>query len=129
MRRIALLLILPLLFGGCAKRPESAYRVVTEVQVEYKNGADTILRSYTKPKSIQSILTYLRILRPYGPTVPKEAAESTCQFTLRYSHGPSSVYLQQGNAYLQRDNGPWSYIDRSHATLLYPLLLLLPSDQ
>jgi len=129
MKRIAMLLILPLLFVGCAKQSESAYRVVTEVQVEYKNGADTIFRNYTKPKSIQSILTYLRILRPYGPTVPKGAAESTCQFTLRYSHGPSSVYLQQGNAYLRRNDGPWSYIDRSHATLLYPLLLLLPSDQ
>lgn len=128
MKRIGILLILAALLAGCGKKTEPVTRVVTGVQVEYNRGEDTIYRAYTKPSSVQSVLTYLRILRPFGPTVPKGEHESTCRITLRYSHGPDSVYLQQGNRYLCRDGGDWQNIDNNRANLLYPLLLLLPSD-
>ena len=128
MKRLVLFLILALFLCGCKKQETPVYRVVTGVQVEYKDGADTIIRSYTRPASMQSILTYLRILRPYGPSVPTGEYDKTCRITLRYSHGPDSVYLQQGGQYLRKNEGPWQSIDNARANLLYPLLLLLPSD-
>lgn len=129
MKRIGIIFLLVVLLTGCGKKEEpSIHRVVTGVQVEYNRGDDTIYRTYSKPTSVQSVLTYLRILRPYGPTVPKGEYDSTCRITLHYSHGPDSVYVQQGNSYLCRDGGDWQNIDDARASLLYPMLLLLPSD-
>lgn len=129
MKRIAFFLCLIVLLGGCAGRGKpSAYRVVTQVQVQYKKGEDIIDRVYTKPASIQSILTYLRILSPFGPVNPQNTEDTTCQITLHYSDGPDCVYLQQGQKYLQKNGGAWENIDSARAGLLYPLLLLLPSD-
>ena len=126
MKRLAIILIFVILLGGCARK-ESAYRVVTGVEVEYQQQENTIRRIYHKPGSMQSILTYLRILQPYGPVNPEENSDSNCRITLHYSNGPDSVYIQQGQ-YLQKDGGDWETVDSTRASLLYPLLLLLPSD-
>ena len=128
MKRIGIFILLACLLVGCKKQTEPATRVVTGVQVEYYRNGETVSRTYTKPSSIQSVLTYLRILRPFGPTIPQGEFDNGCQITLRYSHGPDSVYLQQGDQYLQKDGGDWENIDNTRANLLYPMLLLLPSD-
>ena len=128
MKRLAIILILAMLLGGCARWEKPAtYRVVTGVEVEYRQADNTIRRIYHKPGSMQSILTYIRILKPYGPVNPEGEQDSSCQITLHYSTGPDSVYIQQGR-YLQRDGGDWQSVDSTRASLLYPLLLLLPSD-
>lgn len=128
MKRIGIFILLAVLLTGCSKKEAPVTRVVTGVQVEYDGHGETISRSYSKPSSVQSMLTYLRILRPFGPTIPEGEFDSTCQITLHYSHGPDSVYLQQGNQYICRDGGDWQNIDNARANLIYPLLLLLPSD-
>ena len=130
MKKIGILLILAVLFTGCGKTeaPVPSTRVVTGIQVEYARNGETISRTYSKPASVQSMLTYLRILRPFGPTIPTGEFDSTCRITLHYSHGPDSIYVQQGNRYLQKDGGDWQTIESGRANLLYPLLLLLPSD-
>lgn len=129
MKRLAIFLILAIFLGGCARSKENTtYRVVTGVEVEYRQADNTILRSYNKPVSMQSILTYIRILKPYGPVNPAGEPDSFCRITLHYSTGPDSVYIQQGQQYLQKDGGDWESVDTSRASLLYPLLLLLPSD-
>ena len=129
MKRIFIFLLIALLLGGCAnKKQATGYRVVTGVQVEYNRGEDTIRRVYTKSSSIQSVLTYLRILKPFGPVNPQGTPDRSCRITLQYSQGPDCVYLQQGQNYLQKDGGDWEHIDSVRAGLLYPLLLLLPSD-
>lgn len=129
MKRIAVFLIFAILCSGCTARKPPDLRVVTGVQVQYEQPGRTLTRSYTKPASIQYILNYLRILRPFGPVNPEPSQEVSCRFTLQYSQGPDSVYLQQGNRYLRRDDGNWGIIDSARAALLFPLLLLLPSDQ
>ena len=128
MKQIGTVLLLMVLLTGCSKPPEPIARVVTGVQVEYNRNGETISRNYVRHASVQSVLTYLRILRPFGPAIPTGAYDSTCRITLHYSHGPDSVYQQQGNRYLRRDEGDWQTIDESRANLLYPILLLLPSD-
>jgi len=127
MKRMLVVLIAICLFSGCGARKDVC-RVVTGVQVDYKRQDGTIHREYTSPASMQSVLTYLRILKPYGPVIPEGNADTECRITLHFSHGPDSVYLQQGQRYLQKDGGDWEHIDPSRASLLYPLLLLLPSD-
>lgn len=129
MKRLIFGIILVFFLGGCGQKADTPlYRVVTGVQVQYRRQDDTIYRTYTKPSSMQSILTYLRILKPFGPVNPVEASDSTCRIVLQYSQGPDSVYLQQGQNYLQCNDGEWESIDAGRASLLYPLLLLLPSD-
>ena len=128
MKRIGIFILLALLLVGCKKQAEPAARVVTGVQVDYYRNGETISRTYTKASSVQSVLTYLRILRPFGPTIPQGEFDSGCQITLQYSHGPDSVYIQQGDKYLCKDGGEWDSIDNTRANLLYPMLLLLPSD-
>lgn len=128
MKRMIILIILAFFLGGCARtQTPPTYRVVTRVEVAYQQQDNTIQRIYHKPGSMQSILTYLRILQPFGPVNPEGEQDSSCQITLHYSTGPDSVYIQQGQ-YLQKDGGDWESVDSTRASLLYPLLLLLPSD-
>lgn len=128
MKKFAIFLVACLLLTGCFREKEPLDRVVTGVQVQFQQSSDTIERTYTKNSSIQSILTYLRFLKPFGPVLPKGEPATTCQFTLHYSHGQDTVYLQHGNDYLQKDGGDWQTIRASYGSLLYPMLLLLPSD-
>ena len=128
MKRMAILLIFVLFLGGCSKQEETVYRVVTGVDVEYRQADNIITRTYHKSNSIESILNYIRILKPYGPVRPEGEYDSGCRITLHYSQGPDTVYIQQGSQYLQKDGGDWKTVDSDRASLLYPLLLLLPSD-
>ena len=128
MKRIAVIFCICCLLGGC-RRQESPYRVVTAVEVQYQKGESTVQRTYTRNENITAVLNYLRMLNPYGPVNPGETENVTCRITLQYSQGPDTVYTQQGYDYLQKDNGSWTKIDNSRAGLLYPLLLLMPSDK
>ena len=129
MKKAVVLLVFCLIFCGCKKKetpPE--HRVVTGIQVEYHQGENVLYRSYQKTENVQFMLNYLRILNPFGPVIPEGKQTDNCRITLQYSYGPDSIYLQQGNAYLCRNGGPWESIDSARASLLYPMLLLLPSD-
>ena len=129
MKKTAFLLAFCMLLCGCKKKETPPdHRVVTGVQVEYHQGERVLQRSYHKLENVQFMLNYLRILKPFGPVIPEGESSDNCRITLEYSHGPDSVYLQQGNSYLCRNGGDWESIDRTRGTLLYPMLLLLPSD-
>lgn len=129
MKRIGMILLLVVMLTGCAKKEVlPAHRVVTGIQVEYRQGDQLLERTYTRPENIRAVLNYLRILKPHGPVIPEEGNGNGCRITLRYSSGPDTVYLQNSNAYLSRNHGQWATIDEKRAPLLYPLLLLLPSD-
>ena len=129
MKQIGMLILLVFMLTSCAKAEElPACRVVTGVQVEFQQNGNILRRSYTKTENVQAVLNYLRILKPFGPVIPETGNGDSCRITLQFSHGPDSVYLQQGTSYLCCDGGSWETIDSSRATLLYPMLLLLPSD-
>ena len=130
MKRICFLMIFCLFLWGCkTQEPPPAHRVVTGVQVEYRQGDQLLERTYTRPENVRAVLNYLRILNPHGPVIPEEGNGNGCRITLHYSSGPDTVYLQNSNAYLSRNHGQWATIDEKRAPLLYPLLLLLPSDE
>ena len=130
MKRIAVILCICCLLSGCSfGKKEPACRVVTGAEVEYQHSGGTIRRVYSRSESLSSLLNYLRLLRPYGPVIPGETKNATCRIILRYSHGPDTVYFQRGYDYLQKDDGHWQKIDNEHAMLLYPMLILMPSDE
>ena len=129
MKRVVILLCFCVFLCGCKKTEEDpVHRVVTGVEVEYQRGDRILRRRYTQTENVQSMLNYLRILKPFGPVIPEEGTGEGCRITVHFSHGPDTVYLQQGNAYLCCNDGDWEQIDSNRATLLYPMLLLLPSD-
>lgn len=128
MKRIAVIFCICCLLGGC-KKQESPYRVVTAVEVRYQQGENILYRSYTRDENITAVLNYLRLLKPYGPVTPEETEDVTCRIVLHNSQGEDTVYFQQGYDYLRKNNGHWEKIDNTRANLLYPLLLLTPSDQ
>ncbi len=129
MRKIGALLICILILSGCGNRQTAEVcKVVTGVEVQYQQRGEKIERTYTRQESIGSVMNYLRMLKPAGPVIPEESDSGSCRITVHYSYGPDKVFLQQGNDYLQQDGGVWKQIDRQQAQLLYPLLLLLPSD-
>ena len=129
MKKMAILLAFCVFLWGCGKKETSSqYRVVTGVQVEYRQGLKTLQRNYHRNENVQFMLNYLRILKPFGPVIPEEEKADCCRITLEYSNGPSTEYVQRGNSYICRNGGEWESIDRSRGTLLYPMLLLLPSD-
>ena len=129
MKSIAALLLLGVFLCGFTSATQSpSCRVVTGVQVEYENKGTALTRTYTQDAHIRSVLNYLRMLHPKGNAVPDFPAQSICRIRLQYSSGPDSVFLLQDAAYLRQNDGPWQQIDPQQTQLLYPLLLLLPSD-
>ena len=128
MKKFWVILAIALILTGCERRTEAPCRVVTGVQVEYQQRGETLTRIYTRQESIGSIMNYLRMLKPAGSVQPQGEHPCSCRITVRYSNGPDKVFFQQGNDYLQQDGGVWKRIDVQQARLLYPLLLLLPSD-
>lgn len=129
MKKIAVLCVLALLLSGCrATGKTPVHRVVTGVQVEFQQHGNTLFRTYKEQESIQSVLTYLRLLRPFGPVIPEGEQDLNCRITLKYSHGPDSIIIQKGYDYLRQDENDWEQIDDTQAQLLYPMLLLLPSE-
>ena len=128
MKQIAVMICICCLLSGCRKQ-ESAYRVVTSVEVNYRQGENAIHRIYTRDENITAVLNYLRMLRPYGPVTPEETDDLSCEIILKFSHGADTVYTQMGYDYLRKDKESWTKIDDTRASLLYPLLLLMPSDK
>ena len=117
-----------MLLCGCTKQQEPlANRVVTGVDVIYSREGKEISRTYNRQESIHAVLNYLRLLEKGTVAVPEETA-NRCEFRIHYSYGADTVILQWGDQYLQRNGAPWQSIDSNHGQLLYPLLLLLPSD-
>ncbi len=128
MKHMAVMICICCLLCGCSKQ-ESPYRVVKAVEVSYQQGENTLQRVYTRDENITAVLNYLRLLKPYGPVNPGETEDITCRITLQYSQGADTVYTQLGYDYLQKNNEHWTKIDNTRAALLYPLLLLMPSDK
>ena len=129
MKRVIFLLIACVFLWGCEKEEEAPiHRVVTGVAVEYHRGNKILRRHYTKTENVQSILNYLRILEPFGPVIPEEGDADSCRSTVEFSSGPDTVYEQRGSSYICCNDGDWEQIDSNRATLLFPMLLLMPSD-
>ena len=130
---VCLLSLLLLLVGCCIldRQKPASYRVVTEVQVIYQNGALKTHWHFYQESSIRIILEYLRHVDPYG--IPREDPQTIngrdYHITLIYSDGTQRVYHQQADQYMRIDNGDWKRIDEQKALYLSGLLGMMSSEE
>lgn len=129
----AICVVLCILLTGCC-RPEcgpcTPYRVIAEIEVEYRNGPVTGYRKISSPAKMQQIVDYLRTLNPYGvPRVdPEQMQDSNCIITLHYTDNSSRTYHQRSDQVMRIDDGPWKRIDPQKAVQLNTILETMTSD-
>ena len=134
-RRIrAMGILLILLLTGCglpnAMQKPSAYRVITEIYVDYQSGPLQEQWLFSTPEKMQLIVDYLRGIDPYGAPgeVPEETPGSYFQISLRYSDGTARHYHQHADRFMRIGDGPWKRIDPQKALELSQILGQLSSD-
>ncbi|MBO5891269.1 MAG: hypothetical protein J6Q30_00945 [Oscillospiraceae bacterium] len=127
---IFILSILLLLSGCAGKDSPSSFPLVTEITVHYENGPVHGQLSYTEDEKMQLILTYLRLLKPYGqpPENPETADGPLFEILLHYSDGGSNIYQQKADRYLKSGEEPWLCIPTQKAMELSVLLGYLEED-
>ena len=139
MRKISKISIMLALFlsllSGCHRQPppdmnQPIYRTVTSVTIRYKNGPIRVQRRYTSDEKMKRVMTYLRLIDPYGTPEenPEEAAGSDIHIILSYSDGFQKTYRQMGDRYMMEDGGKWQKIDPAKAKKLGEILGQLESD-
>ena len=124
---LSIFLFLP----GCArKQTPASFPLVTEITVQYENGPIHGQLRYNEDEKMQLILTYLRLLKPYGqpPEDPETTDGTLFQINLHYADGGSSVYQQKADRYLKSGEAPWLCISPQKAMELSTLLGYLEED-
>ena len=126
-----LILSLFLFLPGCSQeKSPSSFPLVTEITVHYENGPIHGQLHYTEDDKMQLILTYLRLLKPYGqpPENPETANGTLFQITLHHSDGGTTLYQQKADRYLKSGEKPWLCIPTPKAMELSLLLGYLEED-
>ena len=127
---IFILSVLLLLSGCNRKESQSSFPLVTEITVHYENGPIHGQLHYTEDDKMQLILTYLRLLKPYGqpPEDPETADGTLFQIVLTHADGSHTTYQQKGDQYLKNGQSPWLCIPPQKAVELSLLLGYLEED-
>ena len=132
-KRLFFFLLLPALFflsasDGRQQAPDCLF--VTQIDVVYGSPKPSVLRTYTDPEKMASVLRYLRFLEYRGkPEIdPEQLTGEQVSITLHYSNSCRRVYRQRAYRYFSKNYRPWEKVDSAQAQLLYPLLQLLPGD-
>lgn len=130
MRCFFTLLTLCALLCGCRVQARAAAgdRVVTGVDILYRQNQDSLERHYTSSEKMQLVLNYLRLLEYAGipNTDPEMYTGNVCRICLRLAGGGSRTYYLYADHFLSVDYRPWQQIvpDRSLVTVLH----LMPDD-
>ncbi|MBE6958262.1 MAG: hypothetical protein E7447_03825 [Ruminococcaceae bacterium] len=133
LRIIFLIFLLETLLTGCCPldNPDSVpYRVVTQVDVVYENGAMQLHRQYFQEENIRPILDYLRFVDPYGTPRenPEQLNDRKYEITLTYSDGSQFRYQQRADRFLRIGDGPWKCIDPRRALYLSGIVGMIPGE-
>lgn len=120
-----------LLLSGCSrKESQSSFPLVTKITVRYENGPIHGQLHYSEDDKMQLILTYLRLLNPYGqpPEDPETTDGTLFQITLTHADGGVTTYQQKADRYLKSGEEPWLCIPSQKAVELSLLLGYLEDD-
>ena len=112
------ILSLRFFLSGCAREESaSSFPLVTEITIHYENGSIQGQLHYTDDEKMQLILTYLRLLKPYGqpPEDPATADGPLIQIHLHHSDGGITLYQQKADRYFKTDQTPWLCIPSQKA--------------
>ena len=130
MKIIILLLSLCLLTGCTPKSSQASFPLITKITVHYENQSIRGALHYTEDHKMQKILSYLRLLKPYGqPAENPDTVQGTLfQIILTHSGGDTTVYQQKADRYLKSGEDPWLCISPQKALELSLLLGYLEED-
>ena len=122
-----------LIMSGCSRNNPPApplCRVVTQVDIFCQQKNMMLRRHYTQPQKMESVLLYLRLLKPLGKpeTDPDNVEREVYEISVHFSDGEKRVYRQKAHRYLSVDNKPWETIAPEQASELYKLMQHYPSD-
>ena len=126
-----LILSMILLLSGCRrKESQVTFPLVTEITVRYENGFIQGELHYNEDDKMQLILTYLRLLNPYGqpPEDPETADGTLFEIILTHADGTHTIYQQKSDQYLKTGQSPWLCIQPQKAVELSVLLGYLEED-
>ncbi len=126
------LCIFLLLLSGCRRdeAPQPTCRVVTGVDISFRYEDMRLQRHYTDNKKVESVLLYLRLLKPLGKAYHAQELpeEDLYEITVHLSDGSDRIYRQKAHRYFSRPERPWEQIDPGQASQLYQLMRHYPSD-
>ena len=133
MLKLFFILCFCLIMSGCGRinPPASPLcRVVTQVDISCQKDNMVINRHYTHPKKMESVLLYLRLLKPLDKpeTDPNTVVREVYQISVHFSDGQKRVYRQKAHRYISVDDKPWRTIAPEQAAQLYKLMQHYPSD-
>jgi len=105
-------------------------RVVTRIDVSATQDGQLLQYHYTDTDKMETILQYLRNLKPdrSAPITPDTFRTDAYEIRLTLSDGSQTIYYQIYDEYLQKNGGPWQSIDSTKGAAIQQLLLILPSD-
>lgn len=121
------------IMSGCGNidaPPTPLTRVVTRVDISCRREHMLIQRHYTDMEKMESVLLYLRLLKPMGKpgTDPDRIHKDVYEITVHLSDGNKRIYRQKAHRYFSANARPWKMIDPEQAAGLYTLMRKLPSD-
>lgn len=134
MKNFAKIWVFPIAFllflSGCSKKVPSAYRAVTAVDISFRYEDTHLQRHYTQNDKIESVLLYMRLLKPLGKPASQPPADDrdVYDITVRFSDGSTKLYHQKAHRFFSRREQVWERIDPGQASELYHLMRHYPSD-
>lgn len=119
-----------LLLGCSAPKEPSANKLVTDIQIQCRNGQAVLQRHYSDAQKMEVVLSYLRALHRRQPTDvdPERLEGPQFKIYLTYSDGTERYIFQRSDQFLSVDFGPWQAVEQNTAAFLYPLLQSIPGD-
>lgn len=125
-------LLLILLVFFCPQRVCAAKKpiLISRITVTAGYGEHTLTRTYTSEEKMETVLSYLYKLRKTGRARidPEQLTGIRHYVTVWMSDGSFCTYRIRDCRYLSEGCGPWETLDYGQASLLMPMLYLLPSD-
>lgn len=109
-----------------AKKPT----LISRITVTAGYGENTLMRTYTSEEKMETVLSYLYKLKKTGRARvdPEQLTGIRHQVTIWMSDGSFRTYRIRDCRYLSEGCEPWETLDYGQASLIMPMLYLLPSD-
>lgn len=129
--KFASILMLSVSLWGCGKKQPNPPKLVSGIYITGTHQDAPVSCFYAEPRKMETILYYLRSLEDLGkPKLdPERIMGDYFKITVFYSDGSQKVYRQQADRFLSRNDRPWQKVDARRASMLYPLMKAMPTDQ
>lgn len=132
--RSVAILAASLLITGCKATvlydAPSAPVLVTQVEVNYVHESGQLVRLYTQPEKMDTVLNYLYALRPHSKRedISENLTGDRCRIVLTLSDGQCHTYRLYGGCFFSDDGTTWHRVELKQPSALLFLLVQMDSD-